>query len=408
MTLLRTKGVPQQARRPLGGNPSTLEAARLPRLGAPARPLARFDAPLIAVVAALCGFGVLMVLAATRARDAEAGVDEGLIYRHIGALALGTLAAVVVARADRRRLRVAAPVVFVLGLLGLVLVLTPLGAHVNGAKSWVQVAGVSVQPVELAKIGLVLGLAAVFAERREQRGEGFRRREIFASLGLVGVTAALVMLQPDLGSTLVLVAILAGVLLVGGVPLRWMAGLAAAAGAAGTAIWYSGVLSAYQLDRIAAFVNPAMDPAGVGYNAVQARIAVASGGVTGAGLFDGSQTVGQFVPEQHTDFIFTVAAEQLGLLGGGAVIAAFAVLLWRACGIAGRADLFGSLVCAGIVAWFAVQTFQNIGMSLGLTPVTGLPLPFLSYGGTAMVANLVAVGLLLNVQASTARRGTLH
>jgi rod shape determining protein RodA len=393
--------------RPIGGSLSTLEAARLPRLGAPARPLSRFDAALIGVVAALCGFGILLVLAATRARGSATGADNGLILRHLAAIAVGTIAAVVVARADHRHLRVAAPVVFLLALVGLIAVLGPLGAHVNGAKSWVQIGPLSVQPVELAKIGLVLGLAMVLAERREQRGEGFRRREIFVSLGLVALMVGLVMLQPDLGSTLVLLAILAGVLLVAGVPTRWLAGLAGGAGLIGAAVWFSGLLSAYQLDRIAAFVNPALDPAGVGYNAVQARIAVASGGVTGAGLFDGSQTVGQFVPEQHTDFIFTVAAEQLGLLGGGAVIAAFAVLLWRACVIAGRADLFGSLVCAGIVAWFAVQTFQNIGMSLGLTPVTGLPLPFLSYGGTAMVANLVAVGLLLNVQASTARRGGL-
>jgi rod shape determining protein RodA len=380
-----------------------LEAARLPRIGAPARPLSRYDVPLIGVVAALCAFGVLLVLAATRARNGQ-GADNDLIVRHIGAIATGALAAGIVARADHRRLRVAAPVVFVLAILGLLVVLSPLGSQVNGAQSWLQVGGLSEQPVELAKIGLILGLAVVLAERREQRGEGFRRREIFIALGLTGTVAGLVMLQPDLGSTLVLLAILAGVLLVAGVPAPWLAGLAGGAFLLGTAVWFSGVLSQYQLDRFAAFVNPALDPAGVGYNAVQARIAVASGGVTGAGLFDGSQTVGQFVPEQHTDFIFTVAAEQLGLLGGGAVIALFAVLLWRACTIAARADLFGSLVCAGIIAWFAVQTFQNIGMSLGLTPVTGLPLPFLSYGGTAMVANLVAVGLLLNVQASSARR----
>ncbi|MGQ0467616.1 MAG: rod shape-determining protein RodA [Sporichthyaceae bacterium] len=387
----------------IGGNPATLAAAWLPRIGAPARPLARFDATLISVVAGLCGFGVLMVLAAGRAQGSTVATND-LMVRHVGALAFGVVAAAVVARFDHRQLRVVAPVVYVVAVVGLLAVLGPFGAHVNGAKSWIQFGGLSVQPVELAKIGVILGLAVVLAERREQRGEGFRRREISMAFALVGLPAGLVVLQPDLGSTLVLLAILAGVLLVSGVPMRWLAGLSAAGGLAGVAVWFSGLLSPYQLDRIAAFVHPSLDPAGVGYNAVQARIAVASGGVTGAGLFDGSQTVGQFVPEQHTDFIFTVAAEQLGLLGGGAVILAFAVLLWRACGIAARADLFGSLVCAGIVAWFAVQTFQNIGMCLGLTPVTGLPLPFLSYGGTAMVANLVAVGLLLNVQANTARR----
>jgi rod shape determining protein RodA len=164
------------------------------------------------------------------------------------------------------------------------------------------------------------------------------------------------------------------------------------------------LLSQYQLDRLAALANPGLDPSGIGYNAAQARIAIASGGLTGAGLFHGSQTVGQFVPEQHTDFIFTVAGEQFGLIGSVAVVLAFIVLLGRGCQVARNApDLFGALVATGVVCWLGFQAFENMGMATGIMPVAGLPLPFVSYGGSAMVANLVAIGLLLNVEAQ--RRG---
>jgi rod shape determining protein RodA len=190
----------------------------------------------------------------------------------------------------------------------------------------------------------------------------------------------------------------AGVLVVAAVPWRWIVGLATVAVVGAVVVALSGMLSAYQVNRFAAFTNPGLDPQGVGYNANQARIAVGSGGLLGKGLFQGSQTSGQFVPEQHTDFIFTVAGEELGLLGAGAILLVFAVLFWRACAITWRAsDLFGTLVATGVICWFGFQTFVNVGMTLGVMPVTGLPLPFVSYGGTAMFANMMAVGLLQNV-----------
>ncbi|HEY3603578.1 MAG TPA: FtsW/RodA/SpoVE family cell cycle protein, partial [Sporichthyaceae bacterium] len=309
----------------------------------------------------------------------------------------------VVAGADYRKLRVFAPIVYVIAVLGLVLVRTPLGVTLNGSHSWIVVGGLSVQPVEFAKLALVLGLALLLAERRENT---IRSRpghtEVFSALGLAAVPIALVLAQPDLGSVMVLVAVVAGALVVAAVPVRWIFSLAATAAIGAVVMVQAHLLSQYQLDRFAAFANPELDPTGLGYNAHQARIAVASGGLTGAGLFHGSQTVGQFVPEQHTDFIFTVAGEQLGLIGAGAILVALAVLLWRGCVIIRRApDLFGSLVCAGVVCWFAFQAFENIGMALGLMPVTGLPLPLVSYGGTAMLANLIGVGLLLNVHANS-------
>jgi rod shape determining protein RodA len=158
------------------------------------------------------------------------------------------------------------------------------------------------------------------------------------------------------------------------------------------------ILSTYQKDRFAAFANPAIDPRGVGYNTRQARTAIGSGGITGKGLFHGTQTQGRFIPEQQTDFVFTVAGEELGLVGAGSIIVLLGLVLWRGLRIASLAlDPFGRLVAAGVVCWFAFQSFVNIGMTLGIMPVTGLPLPFLSYGGSSMFANLIAVGLLQNV-----------
>jgi rod shape determining protein RodA len=371
----------------------------LPLLG---RRVCTADPLLLVAVLGLCGFGSLLVYAATRAQN-ESRHHDHLIYRHLVGMVLGLLVAGVVAGADYRKLRVFAPVVYVVAVLGLVLVRTPLGVTLNGSHSWIVIAGLSVQPVEFAKLALVLGLALLLAERRENT---FQSRpghtEVFSALGLAAVPIGLVLLQPDLGSVMVLVAVVAGVLVVAAVPGRWILGLAVTAAIGAVVVVQAHLLSQYQIDRFAAFTNPDLDPTGLGYNAHQARIAVASGGLTGAGLFHGSQTVGQFVPEQHTDFIFTVAGEQLGLIGAGAILIALTVLLWRGCLIIRRApDLFGSLVCTGVVCWFAFQSFENIGMALGLMPVTGLPLPLVSYGGTAMMANLIGVGLLLNVHANS-------
>jgi rod shape determining protein RodA len=175
-------------------------------------------------------------------------------------------------------------------------------------------------------------------------------------------------------------------------------GGAAAAVAAVAAGW----LKDYQLDRFLAFTNPELDPRGAGYNVEQARIAVGNGGLFGQGLFDGSQTRSGFVPEQHTDFVFTVAGEELGLVGAGVLIALLGVVLWRALLIAARTDdVFGRVAAAGIACWFGFQAFQNIGMCLGIMPVTGVPLPFVSYGGSSMFAGMLAVGLLQNIHLRT-------
>jgi rod shape determining protein RodA len=207
------------------------------------------------------------------------------------------------------------------------------------------------------------------------------------------------MLQPDAGTAMVFVFTIFGVLGVAGVSARWLLGLVLAGFLVGFAAVQLHVLQDYQLDRFRVFTNPDQNTQGAAYNVTQARIAIGAGGLFGTGLFHGSQTNGKFVPEQQTDFVFTVAGEELGFAGAGGIILLFGILLWRALQIAARSpDLFGRLVATGVASWFAFQAFVNIGMTLGIMPVTGLPLPFVSYGGSSMFASWMAVGLLLNVQ----------
>jgi rod shape determining protein RodA len=306
---------------------------------------------------------------------------------------------VLVMATDHRWVRIVAPLVYLLSVVGLVLVLV-MGSTINGSRSWLMVGGMSIQPSEFAKLAVVIGMALLVAERVE----GSRRRqvgtvEVVGMLAIAGLPALLILLQPDLGTMLVLSATVFGVLAVSGAPRRWLTAMVVAGIVGATLVVSLGILKTYQVNRFMAFTNPDLDPRGAGYNTTQARIAIGNGGLFGQGLFGGSQTRSGFVPEQHTDFVFTVAGEELGLLGAGVLIALFALLLWRALLIATRADdLFGRLAAAGIACWFGFQTFQNIGMCLGIMPVTGVPLPLVSYGGSSMFASLIGVGLLLNIQ----------
>jgi rod shape determining protein RodA len=224
-------------------------------------------------------------------------------------------------------------------------------------------------------------------------------RSILQALGLSAVPIGVIMLMPDLGSTMVIVVIILGVLTAAGVPAKWLGGLAVVGAVGVFAVIQLHLLKQYQVARFAAFANPALDPAGVGYNTAQARIAIGSGGLMGKGLFHGTQTTGQFVPEQQTDFVFTVAGEELGFVGAGLILVLLGVVLWRACRIARQAsDLYSTVVAAGVASWFAFQAFENIGMTLGIMPVAGIPLPFVSYGGSSMFAIWMGIGLLQSVR----------
>ena len=363
----------------------------------------RLDWVLSLSVASLVGLGSLLVWSATRQRMIDADLDpQAFLKRHLLNALIGLVVASAAALVDYRSLHAYAPVVYVASCLGLVAVLTPLGSTINGAHSWIVVgAGFQVQPSEFAKLALVIGMSMLLADRRDREATP-QSSDILLVLALAAVPMALVMLQPDLGTVLVLVFLVLGVLAVAGAPALWVGGLVLAGVLVSVSAVQLGVLDDYQVKRFASFTNPELDPRGAGYNSNQARIAIGSGGLLGKGLFEGTQTAGRFIPEQQTDFIFTVAGEELGLLGATGLLALLGTVLWRGLRIATRSpDPFGRLVAAGVVCWFAFQSFVNVGMTLGIMPVTGLPLPFVSYGGSAMFANLVAVGLLQNVHLSS-------
>ncbi|GAB2836130.1 rod shape-determining protein RodA [Actinocorallia aurea] len=358
--------------------------------------LRRLDWGLILPVLALGVISSLLVYSATRA--GLRADPQAFLKKHVLNLAIGAVLYGAVASCDYRLLRAYAPILYGLSITGLVLVLTPLGDTVNGSHSWIVIGGgFQVQPSEFAKVGLVVLLAMILGEPRD--GEvGPGRKDILIALGLAGAPAALIMLQPDLGTTMVLCVVVIGMLALSGASKVWTVGLVGAGVALAAGAVMAGVLKAYQIARFTAFVDPSADPRGAGYNAAQAKIAVGSGGMLGKGLFHGEQTTGQFVPEQQTDFIFTVAGEEVGYLGALVIVALIGIILFRGLRIAAHAsDPFGTLVAAGVVCWLGFQTFENIGMCIGIMPITGLPLPFVSYGGSATFATMIALGLLQGV-----------
>ncbi len=370
----------------------------------PARPASALRAPgldwlLMTAVAALLVLGSLLVWSATSARDDLTGGDPtAYLRKQLVNVAIGVVLLVMVMATDHRWVRIVAPLVYLASVGGLVLVLTS-GSTINGSRSWIQLGSMSIQPAEFAKLAVVIGMALLVAER----AEGRRHHEttwvdVVGMLVIAGIPAALIMLQPDLGTMLVLSATVFGVIATAGAARRWLVLLVAGAVAAAVAAVSQGLLKDYQVDRFLAFTNPDLDPRGAGYNTEQARIAVGNGGLFGEGLFNGSQTRSGFVPEQHTDFIFTVAGEELGLVGATVLIALLGVVIWRALAIAFQTDdVFGRIAAAGIACWFGFQAFQNVGMCLGIMPVTGVPLPFVSYGGSSMFAGMLAIGLLQNI-----------
>jgi rod shape determining protein RodA len=361
--------------------------------------LRRLDWVLIAAAVALSSLGALLVWSATRQWQIDRGLDPtGFLKKHVLDFMIGVGLGWVVSRFNYRLLRAYTPILYVLSVLGLIVVLSPLGGTINGAHAWIILpGGFTIQPSEFAKLAIILGMSMILAEKHDAENVP-HSRDILIAGSIAAVCVGLIMLQPDLGSTLVIITMVIAIISVSGAPSKWVAGLLIAVVLAGFGAVQFGFLKQHQVNRLVAFADPNADPKGIGYNTQQARIAIGSGGMWGTGLFKGPQTNGRFVPEQQSDFIYSVAGEELGFVGSSAIIILLGVILWRGSRIAFRAgDMFGRLVAAGIVAWFAFQAFENIGMNLGIMPVTGVPLPFVSYGGTAMFAGWLAIGLLQNV-----------
>ncbi|HXF57496.1 MAG TPA: rod shape-determining protein RodA [Actinomycetota bacterium] len=357
--------------------------------------LRHVDVTLLAVVLALVGFGLLMVYSATNRTLAEFGDDPALFLKRQGAFAaVGVAAMVVVAALDYRFVRLYAGVLYAVTVLLLVLVQTPLGTTSRGAQRWFQVGGLQLSPSLFTRLTLAAALAAYLAQLK---GE-MRLRHVLAATGLAVVPMFLVFIQPDIGTSIILAAILVALLVAAGARAKHLVVLALAAALAIFGAFQLGMVKEYQVQRLVSFLDPSADPLRAGYNKQQAEIAVGAGGVFGRGYLRGTQTTLDFVPEHHTDFIFTVVGEELGFVGSMALLALFGVLLWRAFRIALLArDPFGTYLAVGVAAMIAIQVFINVGMTIGIMPITGIPLPFISYGGSALVADFMGIGLLLNV-----------
>ncbi len=362
--------------------------------------LAHVDVLLFVLPIAISGLGLLMIYDSSRNRLAAQGLSKYYYVERQGlALGIGLAAMVALMLIDYRRIRDLWALIY-LAILPLLAGVIVLGRNHKGAQAWFQLGPFQFQPSEIAKVVLIVAIAGYCHQHRGDL-DAWRLGVIIA---LSGVVMGLVYAQHDLGTTLVLLVCTSAVLVVAGLkPVHVGVLLMLGATLVGAAI-VTGKVQAYQLDRLTGFVDqktegiatPLQTPAQLSLRA--SKTAIASGGLTGTGLFEGLQTKNGFVPEQHTDFIFTAVGEELGFAGGATLIALYALLAWRLWRIALlSSEFFGTLVAIGVLAMLAIQVFENIGMTMGIMPITGLPLPFMSYGGSALIASFMAVGLVLNV-----------
>ena len=358
-------------------------------------PIRHVDVTLLFAALALTAYGNLMVYAASRTRLVADGLPERfLVNRQLLFSAVGIGVMVLLTSFSYRRLKAWGPLVYLAGAGALVVVLTGIGTSVAGAQRWINLGFFQFQPSEFMKLGVLVVVALILADRQGYPTWTDAMRVLF----LVGIPSVLIYLQPDLGTLLVLIAVAAGALVVAGLRARVLLVIVAIAAVSVFGILQLGVLKDYQVARLTAFLDPSQDLQRTGYNLNQARIGIGSGQLMGKGLFSGSQTNLEFVPEVRTDFIFVAVGEKLGFVGAVALLGLFALFLWRGIRIAMLSkELFGTLLAAGVVTMIGFQMFINIGMTLGVSPITGIPLPFVSFGGSSLITTFAATGILLNI-----------
>jgi rod shape determining protein RodA len=383
---------------------STISPGRLSRAGRSSglgersrlegAPIQHFDFLLVGAALGITAVGLLMIYSTTHLRipgDPYYFVKRQALFAVIGLAVMAGVMAI-----DYRRLRDFSMLFYGGTVLILLAVLAPVGSNIKGHQAWFQLpGGFTLQPSELAKFGIIVALAGYCNQYRGEL-DAWRLTTIVA---LACVPIGLVLLQPDLGTVMVIAAIIIALLSVAGVSGKQMIVLGLLAVTGVYAVVGLGLLKQYQLDRLTTFIDPESGTSqGTAYNQTQSKQAIANGRTTGEGLLNGSQTQGGFVPEQQTDFIFTAVGEELGFVGGVVLLALFAIVMWRTWRTARLSrDFFGVLVCAGILAMFAFQMFENMGMTMGIMPVTGIPLPFMSYGGSSLITNFACIGLVANV-----------
>jgi rod shape determining protein RodA len=363
------------------------------------RPIRHVDVTLLLIVGALVIAGQFLLYSATNQTLRQDGLDPlARVERQAVTAVLGMILLLVAASFDYRFLKVYAGFIYTGVLVALVLVLIPgLGTTdpTATAQSWFEVAGFQITPSEFAKLGLIVMLATLMSELRVSVPA---TPDLLRLIGVALVPIVLVFLQPDLGTAIALAAICVGMLVVAGARPLHLGVLAVSAVVLILLAFQVGAIREYQVDRLTTLFDPENSSETARYNLEQSLIAVGSGGMFGRGYLGGSQTSLDYVPEQHTDFIFTVVGEEFGFLGAAFVLGLYALLLWRAIRIAFLSkDPFGTYLAAGVASMFAIQMFVNVGMVIGIMPITGIALPFLSYGGSSMLAMFLAVGMLETV-----------
>jgi len=353
------------------------------------------DLVLVAAAVGLAVCGLLMVYSATNQSLAALNEDPRFyLKRQLAFAVLGIVVMAVAAVLDYRLVKIYAPFFYLACVAMLILVQTPLGQSALGAQRWFQIGGFQLGPSLFARLGVVLMLAASLSQ---VKGELWLQ-DVTRATALAVVPMILVFIQPDIGATIVLASILVALLVVAGARVKYLAVLALVAMVAIFGAFQLNVVKDYQIDRLTSFLDPGADPQRAGYNKQQAEIAIGAGGIFGRGYLQGTQTNLDYVPAQHTDFIFTVVGEEFGFLGAAVVLVLFALILWRAFRIALLSkDPFGTFLAVGVGTMIAIQVFVNVGMTVGIMPITGIPLPFVSYGGSALISDFIGIGLLLSV-----------
>lgn len=355
----------------------------------------RPDMLLIIPYLVLSALGLVMIYSASAPRLEDLGLSPTRdLERQAIFVIVGFVAFALTSIIDLRSVRRWVPAIYLGSVFTLILVLSPLGANVKGAQRWIPVGPYQFQPSEIAKVAVVLGLAALLSAAAKP----MHWARVARAVALVVVPSLLIFFQPDLGTMLTFGFIAIVMIFVAGATFRQMGALVLGAVVAAVGVFQVGAVQEYQLVRLTAFLDSAADPLGPGYNQLQSEIAIGTGGLLGRGLFNGTQTNLRFVPEQSSDFIFTALGEQLGFVGSAFVLVLFGVIVWRILMAAVNSrDRFGQLVAIGVAALVSFHVFVNVGMTIRLMPVTGLPLPFMSAGGTVFVAMSVALGLVNSV-----------
>jgi len=362
---------------------------------------ARIDPILLITTGILALTGIVMIYSATRGKLALAGLDPHYyVKRQLIFFVIAVVVLVAVALFDYRKWEQLATILYIGIVFALLAVLSPVGSHALGSQRWFSLGPLQLQPSEFATLVLIIAIATYCT----RRPEGLEFRDLVRMVLMAGLPIVLIIKQPDLGTAIVCTVILLVMLAVAGMPGRYLILLIVGAVLVILVALNLGLVKHYQIQRLTSFISPNSASVDVTYNVNEAKTAIAHGGIFGQGLFKGAQTNLAYVPEQQTDFIFSAVGEQLGFVGAGVLLALYGVLAWRILRTAQMAkDAFGRLLCSGIFALLMFSVFENVGMNMGIMPVAGIPLPFLSYGGSAMIGFMAAIGIVTNVHYRSTR-----